>query len=412
MFPANNQTLVYDADGNLSFDGVWNYQWDGENRLISMTMTNVANIAATNRLKLDFAYDYLGRRIEKKVSHWNSGSWLLDSESLFVYDGWNLLATINPQSSILVSFVWGQDLSGTMTQAGGVGGLLIANLSGTNCFTAYDGNGNVTALINAGDKTVAARYEYSPYGELLRETGLLAHQMPFRFSTKFWDEETGLVYYGHRYYSQKLGRWISKDWIAEQGGINLYVFLHNKAFGSIDPIGDIGLFVTLVANSGDAAEESTEVEVGETLISQIKNAISSMNNLQEFEAGYEEGNGLDVDGMLLSIQAAQSALAQNLRGAKSGAKAAALVDDMHHIFPQAGSLAKFFSKNNINPDGALTKINGYLHRFGMHAGGGGGAYNDIWDQFAKKNQNMKNNPYYVMGFGFGLMMQVAPELKF
>lgn len=64
-FPANSQSLVYDADGNLTFDGVWIYQWDGENRLISMNMTNVSNIAATNRLRLDFVYDYSGRRVNK-----------------------------------------------------------------------------------------------------------------------------------------------------------------------------------------------------------------------------------------------------------------------------------------------------------------------------------------------------------
>jgi hypothetical protein len=41
----------------LTFDGVWNYHWDAENRLISMDMTNaVSGIAATNRLKLTFAY--------------------------------------------------------------------------------------------------------------------------------------------------------------------------------------------------------------------------------------------------------------------------------------------------------------------------------------------------------------------
>ena len=42
----------------------------------------------------------------------------------FVYDGWNLIAVLNPQSSITQSFIWGLDLSGTMQGAGGVGGLL------------------------------------------------------------------------------------------------------------------------------------------------------------------------------------------------------------------------------------------------------------------------------------------------
>jgi RHS repeat-associated protein len=126
-----------------------------------------------------------------------------------------------------------------MTRAGGVGGLLMANLSGTNCFAGYDGNGNLTAFINAADKSLAARYEYSPYGQLIRETGLLAAQIPFRYSTKFWDEESGLVYYGHRYYSPCLGKWISRDRASENGGINLLRFVCNSPLNNFDTDGNI-----------------------------------------------------------------------------------------------------------------------------------------------------------------------------
>lgn len=52
-------------------------------------------------------------------------------------------------------------LSGSMQGAGGVGGLLVVSCYGsatTNCFPAFDGTGNVAALINAADGTVAAKY--------------------------------------------------------------------------------------------------------------------------------------------------------------------------------------------------------------------------------------------------------------
>jgi RHS repeat-associated protein len=235
VFPANSQTLVYDADGNLSFDGIWTYQWDGENRLIAMTMTNVSGIANSNQLQLQFSYDFMGRRVSKEVLSWNGSTFSPQSTNYFVYDGWNLIATFNPQSSILQSFMWGQDLSGTMTGAGGVGGLLIASISGTNCFATYDGNGNITALINAVDKSLAARYEYSPYGELIRSTGLLAHQNPFRFSTKYWDDESGLVYYGGRYYNSTLGKWIGRD--PKDQDMNLTEFVENSPLNSVDDNG-------------------------------------------------------------------------------------------------------------------------------------------------------------------------------
>ena len=240
VFPANNQTLAYDADGNLSFDGIWTYQWDGENRLVAMTMTNVAGIANSNRLQLQFAYDYLGRRISKAVFNWNGSGFGPNPvrQTTFVYDGWNLLAELGLNNALLRSYTWGNDLSGTMTRAGGVGGLLMANIGGTNCFAAYDGNGNLTALINAADKSLAARYEYSPYGQLIRETGLLAAQIPFRYSTKFWDKESGLVYYGHRYYSPITGRWLIKDLSGEKGGNNLFCFTANNAITHLDSLGD------------------------------------------------------------------------------------------------------------------------------------------------------------------------------
>ena len=83
--------------------------------------------------------------------------------------------------------------------------------SGTNYFTTYDGNGNITGLINGTDKSTSARYEYSPFGELIRATGLMAKANPFRFSTKYCDDESGLIYYGYRYYNSPQGRWIGRD---------------------------------------------------------------------------------------------------------------------------------------------------------------------------------------------------------
>jgi RHS repeat-associated protein len=54
-------------------------------------------------------------------------------------------------------------------------------------------------------------YQYVPFGEVLRATGPTAKTSPFRFSTKYQDDETDLLYYGYRYYNANTGRWLSRD---------------------------------------------------------------------------------------------------------------------------------------------------------------------------------------------------------
>ena len=60
---------------------------------------------------------------------------------------------------------------------------------------------------------------------------------PIRFSTKFEDTETGLNYYGYRYYDSVTGRWPSRDPIGESGGHNLYVMVGNNVLDWIDFLG-------------------------------------------------------------------------------------------------------------------------------------------------------------------------------
>ena len=158
----------------------------------------------------------------------------------FVYDGWNLIAEVGTSGSLIRSYVWGLDLSGSQQGAGGVGGLLEISYYGpqtTNCFVAYDGNGNIAALVNAGDGTVVANYEYGPFGEPIRITGLMAKVNPFRFSTKYQDDESDLLYYGYRYYKPSTGTWPNRDPMDELGGANLYAFVGNAPLTYYDWLG-------------------------------------------------------------------------------------------------------------------------------------------------------------------------------
>jgi RHS repeat-associated protein len=56
-----------------------------------------------------------------------------------------------------------------------------------------------------------------PFGEVIRSTGPAAKLNPIRFSSKFDDDESDLLYYGYRYYNPSTGRWLSKDPMGESG---------------------------------------------------------------------------------------------------------------------------------------------------------------------------------------------------
>jgi RHS repeat-associated protein len=233
--PKTREVFAYDADGNLTNDGHWSYAWDGENRLVRM----VANSTVGPQQRLQFEYDWQGRRIRKLVWNNTAGTNTPTVDARFVYDGWNLLAIVDAQGSVVQSFVWGLDLSEAPQGAGGVGGLLGLNDASRGFhFAAYDGNGNVTAVVKGTEGTVGANYEYGPFGEVIRSTGPMANANAMQFSTKFTDAECGMLYYGYRSFNPQTGRWLSRDPLEENSReLNLYRFVRNEPLGNYDLLG-------------------------------------------------------------------------------------------------------------------------------------------------------------------------------
>jgi RHS repeat-associated protein len=235
--PQNAEAFTYDDDGNLITDGLWVYTWNAENQLLSMEAA--ASVSAQAKRRVEFSYDYAGRRIQKKSYTWNiaASAYELVSISKFINDGWNVVVQLDGGGNVQRTYVWGKDNSGSLQGAGGIGGLLLVTEGNDTHQVAYDGNGNVVALTKAGTGMNSGSYEYDPFGNSLKATGEYAASNPFRFSTKYTDSETGHVYFGYRYYNAQTGKWISRDPLEEEGGVNLYAFVTNNPVGNIDPVG-------------------------------------------------------------------------------------------------------------------------------------------------------------------------------
>ncbi len=213
------------------------YTYDAENRLI----VAAPDAPADGDFKIEMLYDYMGRRAQKVVSVYGSGAWVREKQILFVHDGWNVIkesTTTNRETSVYKYYVWGLDLSQSIRGAGGVGGLLSVVDGSTTYQYCYDGNSNVGQMVDASNGTIAAHYEYDPYGNEVKAIGEKANINPYRFSTKYFDAETEFYYYGYRFYSPELGRWVNRDPVGEEGGgVNLYVFVTNNSIDGIDLLG-------------------------------------------------------------------------------------------------------------------------------------------------------------------------------
>ena len=239
FFAQSPEAFTYDLDGNLTQDGRFNYSWDARNQLISVVTRDDLPVSVP-RCKVEYTYDHGGRRILKQVFTPDNGNWLLGKSSSFAYDRWNVIAETVVDHALQTtnhcSYVWGKDLSGTMQGAGGIGGLLAVIRDDGTYYPCYDANGNVTEYVD-GTGAIVAHYEYDPFGNTVAQHGALADSFSYRFSTKYWDAETGLYYYGYRFYKPEWERWINRDPIGERDGINRYNFVKNNPVSWFDPFG-------------------------------------------------------------------------------------------------------------------------------------------------------------------------------
>jgi RHS repeat-associated protein len=172
-------------------------------------------------------------RFSSKEIHVNSGLY---------YYGWRVIQERDDNNTPGVSYTRGTDLSGSLKGAGGIGGLLgrshgysSGNWSTHNFYQA-DGNGNITYMLNSSQSKVA-EYRYDPFGNTISSSGTLADANVYRFSSKQIHVNSGLYYYGERFYDPNTQRWLNRDPIHEDGGINLYAYVGNDSVNDVDPYG-------------------------------------------------------------------------------------------------------------------------------------------------------------------------------
>ncbi len=200
-------TAITDAAGTR------NFTYNPSHRLASET-----NPAIVNGV-LSYTYDTAGRFTA--MSFGNGSTTFVAATHTYDPMAWRKAHNV----ALLASYLW---------QPVGLDVPLMRIADNAEEYYIVDGNKNVIALKDSSGADIAT-YTYTPFGAVENPTD--GDENPFRFSSEYHDDETSFVYYNYRYYSPKLGRWIKRDPIEEEGGVNLYGMIENNMINNIDENG-------------------------------------------------------------------------------------------------------------------------------------------------------------------------------
>ena len=201
-----SQTLAYDANGNLTSDGARTFEWDAANRCVAINQ-------GTHRTEM--TYDGLNQRV--KIVEKENGN--VTSTKQFVW----IPGDAQPSEE--------RDGSNNVTKRFYPQGLRV---SSTSYYYTKDHLGSIREMTDASG-TVLARYDYDSWG---RSTTMINTNKPdFNFTGLYRHSKSNLDFATYRAYDPDLGRWLSRDPIAENAGTNLYRYVRNNPTGLVDPKG-------------------------------------------------------------------------------------------------------------------------------------------------------------------------------
>jgi len=215
------RTFGYDENGNITRMGEMDFFYNMDNRLIRVEKEG-ATIA-------EYTYNALGQRVSKEVD---------GNTTLFHYDfSGKLIAESLPDGTMTAEYLY-------------MGKARVAKVDVLTGSLYYYLNNQLDTpqLMTDENGVVVWEGSYKPFGETrVNPSSTVVNNL--RFPGQYYDEETGLHYNYHRYYSPRTGRYLTPDPIGLVGGINLFAYANNNPINLIDRLG-LKVYTTLTLSAG------------------------------------------------------------------------------------------------------------------------------------------------------------------
>ncbi len=221
---------AYDPNGNLSERHDQKYTYDAWDRLLSVTIGNI---------RFNYTYDDLSRRLSKVKSLWDplTDNWVTQDTQYFLYQGDNEVGVCDAEQHLMEFRPLGHG------RGAEIGAAVAFEIQGKVYVPLTNFTVHVQVLLNSKGEPVDI-YRYTAFGEetIFDPFGDVKKPITsWRFCSKRTDPETGLIYFGRRYYDPQIARWITADPLGYEAGPNLYAYVNNSPSTSIDLFGLIDI---------------------------------------------------------------------------------------------------------------------------------------------------------------------------
>jgi len=212
----NSVAYIYDANGNLVNDGEKNYTWDAADRLIRVNLLNTMPMTMADTV--EFKYNGLGQRVGIIEKH---GDTVLSNKTYFWVGAWIAEERDSTGSTVAKRYF-------------GNGFQIASGDNQGSYFYSEDHLGSIREVSNVAG-IVVAKYDYDLWGRQTKLNGTM--DADFGFTAFYVNSSTGLDLTWYRAYNPEMGRWLSRDPLAESSGNNLYASVDNNPVFYVDPLG-------------------------------------------------------------------------------------------------------------------------------------------------------------------------------